>query len=176
MLNLLIPEFSYPKTVILTAYQEGAARYAQPSSTAWPSANLAIFCPIHVGSPVLVKQLFVLNGATASGNIDVGLYASDGTRITSAGSTAQAGTSAIQAFNITDIQIGSGLYYIAVALDNNTGTVEGHTFAITAGANALKTMGLAQQASAFALPATATLATITSNLLPWAGLTVNSVI
>lgn len=124
------------------------------ASATYPSANLAIFYPVRVTRAFTVAQLFVLNGATVSGNIDVGIYDSAGTRLVSSGSTAQSGTNAVQAFNIADTLLAAGWYYLAVAMDNITGTLQRNTagsFVMTA------SLGIGQQASAFPLPATATI-------------------
>ena len=136
------------------------------SSAVWPSANLAIFVPIQIGCAVTITVLVWNNGAAVSGNIDVGIYDAAGTRLVSSGSTAQSGTSVIQQVNITDTLIGPGLYYWAMALDNTTGAV----FRATAvNAEACRCMGLLQQATAFALPATATFASMAQNYIPILG-------
>ena len=125
-----------------------------PASATYPTANLAIFYPVRVTRSFTAAQLFVLNGATASGNIDVGIYDSSGTRLVSSGSTAQSGTSAVQAFNIADTLLAAGWYYLAVAMDNTTGTLLRSTVNhFTAAAS----VGVGQQSSAFPLPATATI-------------------
>jgi hypothetical protein len=137
-----------------------------PSSGAFPASNDALFVPVVIKQTVLIKRLFSLNGATASGNIDVGIYSEDGSRIVSSGSTAQSGTSIPQFFDITDLVITPGRYYFAVAMNNTTGTL----FRVTTGVIArFQCLGLAKQATAFALPATATFATITAVYFPVIG-------
>ena len=137
------------------------------ASAIWPTANLAIFVPFRIAEPRIAVQLFAKNGATVSGNIDIGIYDRTGVRLVSAGSTVQSGVNDSQEFNITDTLLGAGVFLLAVALDNITGT----TFRIApANAGVLKQFGCAQQATAFALPATATLATITSAYLPYMGI------
>jgi hypothetical protein len=143
-----------------------------PNSTTYPTANLAIYMPFRLPTPTLIAQLFCSNGTAVSGNVDVGIYDEAGTRLVSSGSTAQAGTSTNQAFNITDMTIGPGLFYLAVAMDNTTGTL----FATTASALNLKFMGFAQEASAFPLPATATFATNAGTFMPIIGFTSRSVL
>lgn len=138
---------------------------ATPASATFPAANDAIFVPVTIEQTVLIKRLFSLNGATASGNIDVGIYSDSGGRIVSAGSTAQAGTSIPQFFDITDIVITPGRYYLAVAMNNTTGTL----FRASTGIAKLQAMGLAKQATAFALPTSATFATVTAAYLPMIG-------
>ena len=143
------------------------------TSTAWTLANVAIFQPTYLETDAWCRQLYVGNGATVSGNIDVGLYTMDGVKITSAGSTAQAGTSALQIFNVADIYLAAGWYYLAVALDNTTGTVL-CTTTWTAAFGQL--VGMAEMTAAFALPAQATLASYTRTLQPRVGLVGDAVL
>ncbi len=137
-----------------------------PASAVWPLANRAIFVPFRLSRSIVAVKLFIFNGTVVSGNVDVGLYDEFGTKLVSKGSTAQAGTSALQAFDITDTRLGPGLFYLAVALDTGTGTL----FRAALAVQLLRVMGCAQMASAFALPAAATLATVSSAYLPVAGL------
>ena len=67
-----------------------------PASATWPSANLAIACPIYIDSYGTVVKLWTANGATASGNFDIGLYDESFNKLVSIGATAQSGTSTIQ--------------------------------------------------------------------------------
>lgn len=142
-------------------------------SAVYPSANLAIYVPFVLRRQITVAQLFWYNGATVSGNVDVGVYTADGVRITSTGSTAQATINVVQSVNITDVTIGPGLFRMALAMDNATGTL----FAVATTLLAfLKATGVTQQATAFALPATATIASATFDYLPVFGLTTGSII
>lgn len=140
------------------------------SSTTWPAANRALFVPFRLVEPFLIRQMFHHNGATVSGNIDVGIYDAKGTRLISSGSTAQAGTSVLQIFNVTDTWLGSGLFYFAAAMDNGTGTLTRHAHAWGAA------LGCVQQASAFPLPATATFAAYGTGFIPVLGATGKTVI
>ena len=141
------------------------------ASAAWPSANLAILIPFRLPAPLLVQRLFLLNGATASGNVDIGIYDVAGTRLVSTGSTAQSGTSAVQSVDVTDTPLAAGLFYLALAMDGTTGTVQRKT---TSNVASCKALGMAQVASAFALPATVTFATCTNAFIPYFGLTARS--
>lgn len=149
------------------------ARLNNQANTAWPAANRAIYYPFTLASTVLVKQLWCFNGSVLSGAVDLGIYSGGGTRIISTASTAQAGASAIQAFNITDTQLGPGLYYMAMAMDNNTGRTQNVTIGT---ASRLQATGYAQQASAFSLPTLATFAATGTDYAPLFGLSTNSVI
>jgi hypothetical protein len=129
-------------------------------SAAWHSANTATFIPFRVPMPVLVAQLWWWNGATVSGNVDMGIYDRVGTRLFSIGSTAQSGTNAMQTVDVADFRLGPGQFYLAFVLNNTTGAVMGDNGNISA--NNRKATGFAIMASAFPLPATATLATPTT--------------
>ena len=135
------------------------------ASAAWITTNLALYLPFIVRHQLTVKQFRLLNGATVSGNVDLGIYSSTiegipSARQVSTGSTAQAGTNGIQSVNIAATSLSPGLYYMAVALDNLTGTVA--SFVVDDSANhsnfdRINTVdGVFQEASAFPLPSTAT--------------------
>lgn len=140
---------------------------AAPASATWPTSNKAIFVPFWIPEAITVTQLFWRNGAAVSGNVDVGIYNSAGTRQISTTSTAQSGTNTIQSVDVADTALSAGVYYLACALDNTTGTITVWTLTASQG----QSMGLAVQTSAFALPATATLASYDTTALPWIGLT-----
>jgi hypothetical protein len=144
---------------------------APGASTAWPVANTALFIPFRIARSIKFSLLFTYNGSTVSGNVDVGVYSADGTRIVSAGSTAHATTSGIQKFTVASTQIDSGLFYFGVALDNTTGTF---TQVTVSQVPMLNFFGVAQMASAFPLPATATFASNTSTAVPTMGLSTRS--
>ena len=135
-------------------------------SAAWPAANRAIFVPFAIPMPMNVTKLWVCNGTSAAGNIDIGIYDHTGCRLTSTGSTAQAGTSALQVISITAVLLSPGQFYLALAGDSTSPT----TNRSAPTAEALREMGVFMQETAFALPATATPAAMTSAYLPFFGL------
>lgn len=106
-----------------TLFEEYASHIQPTGSGSWPTADLAIYCPVRVFERVVVRALYVANGSSVSGNFDLGLYNSGGTRLVSSGATAQSGTSSEQVVDVTDTTIGPGIYYVAMTLDNTTGTV-----------------------------------------------------
>jgi hypothetical protein len=143
-----------------------------PGSNTWPTANKAIYIPFPVRFPITVVKLFVENGTTVSGNIDVGIYDRGGARLVSSGSTAQSGTSAIQSFDITDTTLNPGLYYLAVAMDNTTA----HLLRWGTSSAIPRAMGVMEQTSAFALPSTATFAALSSSYIPFVAATLRTTI
>lgn len=162
-----------PLSACAIGSEMAAAAIAAPASAAWQTANAAIYVPFFLEELFTVTQMFTYNGAAVSGNIDVGLYTEGGTRIVSAGTTAQSGTAALQVYNTTDVALVPGRYYMAVALDNATGEL----FQSTASVPLLRMFGVAREAAAFVLPATATFAAVaTATLVPMIGLSGRSVI
>lgn len=143
-------------------------------SGTWPSANLAIYIPVIVYQRVVITKLSVSNGSTASGNFDVGVYTAAGTLAVSKGSTAQTGTSTEQFVDVTDTQIGPGLYYLAAAMDGTTGT----TTRIAPAAPICAAMGILTEAlGSVTLPTTATWAVNqTLTYVPMLGMVANTVV
>lgn len=138
-------------------------------SAVWPTAKKVMYCPIRVPAPMTVAQLYVGVGAAVSGNIAVGLYSLDGTRLINSGSVAQSGSvTALQVFDVTDTLIGAGVFYLAVTLDNTTGALQ--RVSVTAPMDALA--GVRQETTgSFGLPATASFADAVDGYIPEVGLT-----
>lgn len=128
--------------------------YGNPLSAAWGSANQALFFPITIQTPAIAYQLWLWNGGTVSGNFDIGLYDENGTRLVSSGATAQSGITSIQLVDIADTVLPAGTTWLAIVLNNTTGT----TLRINPGAAYIAPLGVYQQNSAYPLPATATYA------------------
>ena len=151
----------------------GAMGFSFGASAVWPSANKAYFVPISVQGPITIRKMFVLNGDVVSGNIDVGIYDRGGARVVSIGSTAQAGTDVIQEFDIADTLLNAGLYYLACAMDNATGKIQNLGITLIAGMS----MGVAEMASAFPLPTTATFAPLSGTArIPFVAATLRTVV
>ncbi len=113
--------------------------------------------------------MFVFNGGTASGNVDVGIYDAFGNKMVTMGTTAQAGTSALQTFDITDTTLNPGNYYMACAMDGTTGTALRYTLGSL---QVVRATGVLSQSTAFALPTTtATFAAAQDNYIPLMGVT-----
>lgn len=131
--------------------------------TVWPAVNLAMFIPIRVPVPLLVRQLAVANGVLPTGNTDVGLYDEHGVRLVSTGSVATSGSSVVQVFDVTDTWIGPGVFYLALVRDDVNGDVQAVQLSNAA---RLEQLGVAEMGAAMPLPATATFATPASTIYP----------
>jgi len=143
------------------------------AATAWASANEAIYVPFRLPIAVRITELFWANGGTIAGtNADLGIFRDDGVKVVSTGSTALSGASQIQKVNITDTDLPPGRYYMGFALSTNTATVQLMTYAAAVEARIL---GICAEASALALPSTATFATTTRAYSPMCGMTIGRV-
>jgi hypothetical protein len=143
--------------------------FGASASRAWYGANSAVYEPFWVDQPITVAQLWCLNGGTVSGNLDMGLYTSDGKCLVSKGLTAQAGTSQVQLLDITDTVLGPGEFFLALWAASTSATFrQFDSFWMNAVLN-----GVCGQASlASGLPTTAmTPVNYTGTQLPIMGLT-----
>ena len=123
------PEYYMPAPAILiTVCEDSLAGFTtspvgSAGSVAWTVANAGYFYPFRLTARATVYQLLFFVGGTSSGNIDMAIYDSQKNRIVSAGSTAMSATvNTVQELNITDTVLAPGDYFLAVAVDNETGT------------------------------------------------------
>ncbi len=93
---------------------------AIPATATWPTANLGLFIPFFLPCRFVLRRMFCLNGSAVSGNIDLGVYSMDGSKIVSAGSTAHSGTSTVQIVTVTETVLAPGRYYMALSCSNTT--------------------------------------------------------
>jgi hypothetical protein len=138
------------------------------ASALWPTANLALFIPFTITTPYLVRKVWWANGAAVNGTTDVGIYTLGGTLLTSSGATTQAGTTVIQSVTLgTAFLLTPGSYYMAMSA--STGTTCQY-FRLGISVPFSNFTGMAQMATAHALPAAATLATLATAYLPIFGI------
>lgn len=87
----------------------------------WQSANDPVAIPFRLSEGTFVERLGWINGSSAGGNIDVGIYDSAWTRLVSTGSTAGSGNTVPQWVDITDTYVPPNtVHYLAISLDNVT--------------------------------------------------------
>lgn len=168
------PSWRYHKPTLSTlslemvATQLMALGVAAPASAVWPTANLAIYIPFVLAAPYPVKQVWWLNGATVTGNTDVGVYTPGGARLLSSGSTVGSGVSALQSVTLgTPVLLMPGAYYLGMSCSLGTNTIQRFSLGI---ADDGKMMGLAEQTTALPLPDPATFATYTRTYVPICGI------
>lgn len=169
----VMPVLFGTESVISLGSEIAASAATRDASFTWPAANRRIYVPITITEDCTVVKVWWVNGAAVSGNVDFTLYTEAGVRtaITS-GSTAQSGTTVIQEVNTADTALTAGRYYMSIALDNATGRISGYTPAI----ETVKSWGVAQEASAFTAPATATLAAAATAYVPTIGMSLRTLV
>ncbi len=119
------------------------------SSGGCVDVNDAFYMPIDVMGAMTITKIS-LYIATSSGNIDVGLYDSSGTRVVSLGSTASPGTG-VRTFTVASTALTAGQYYVAFAADNTT-----FKWGQATGAATMATGMMQRETSDFPLPASFT--------------------
>lgn len=134
----------------------------------WPSANRALFSPFYLDQAMIAKAI-VIQVATQSGNVDVGIYNEGFGRIVTKGTTAVA-AAGIQLFDLTASVTGTaspvlnpGTYWLAMAVDNGTASFQRQS---APGVVIHRMVGCGQMVSAFVLPATLTWGAPGANYTP----------
>lgn len=136
----------------------GVDGQSAPASQTWTTANQARYYPMTLPFPYVVRRVWWVNGSSASGNRDFGIYSIGGARIFSTGSTAASGASVPQWVTVTPFLLPPGDYYFAFNSSDTTNAVAGGATS----AAQQRFAGILQEAvGATALPATATFATAT---------------
>jgi hypothetical protein len=136
------------------------------SSTAWPAANRGLFVPIWIPAPFVLASFFCVNGATAAGNIDMGLYSPDGGLVVSVGSTAQSGTSTLQILTVGPVVVPPGRYFMAISASSTSATFVSRVPTVSIE----QRLGMLQAASQVPLANLPTFATCASSYLPHFGI------
>jgi hypothetical protein len=131
-----------------------ATRGLGAASGTFSVANKAYYHPVLLPVGCVATKLWWVNGATVTGNVDVGIYDREGNRLVSSGSTAQSGANTLQTVDVTDTPLSAGWHYLAIACDTATATAATSTALLQHDHQ----LGMFQQTSAFALPSTATFA------------------
>lgn len=135
----------------------------------WPIANRAFYVPIRLAYPCVVTKLGWSHGGS-SGNGDIGLYDFAGNQLVSTGSKAPGGSNVDEWFDVTDVALARGVYYLAMSTDTTTTAT---WWRMAPAAPLCQAMGVLMQDSAFTLPATATFAATTSAYVPTISMLVN---
>jgi len=113
------------------------------------ASNDGFYMPIDVlGDMTITKISFYIQ--TSSGNIDVGLYNSSGSKLVSSGSVSSPGTG-VQTIAVGSTAITSGQHYLALAVDNTT-----FKWGQTTGADTMATRMMQRETSDFPLPSSFT--------------------
>jgi hypothetical protein len=161
------PEAMYlkPQRLAVPNFDEGlitpAAAFA--NGAVW-TANLCVAVPFTLMRDMLITQISVVI-ITQNGNCDVAILDENGVRLRSMGATAM-GVAGVQTFNITDLRLGPGRYYVAFASDSATAVITESASIFGATAVACQIIGVRQMAAAYPIPATVTFANPTRITMP----------
>ncbi len=151
---------------------------AVPASAVYPSALRGIYVPFRVSQTAPARMMWAFNGTVVSGNLDLGIYSEDanglpGTKLVGKGSPAQAGVTGKQELDIADTVLQPGRYYMAIVLDNTTGTFSSIVALLSC---ALGIGIMTETIGAMPLPATASPVTAGYGYIPVFGLSLRTVI
>lgn len=149
--GFLPPMFNRPGEIVISTWTRqslGVPLIALGQSAAgqgYIAANLVLYIPFHVPEATILTKLFWVNGNAVTGNLDIGLYQTDGTLLVSSGTTAQTGTNTIQITDITDTAIARGTYYFGIVGDTTGATQK--LFAALPAVGIMQALGILEQAS-----------------------------
>lgn len=145
--------------------------FAGLGSVAYPLANLALHVPFTVSQPVTAYEGWVITGATAGGNFDIGIYSSSGSRLTSAGSTARTASAVNNTTTMTDqVLLPDVRYYMAFSADGANNYISA-----APAAGLCEAMGILESTTSFVLPLNPTLSRTTRAYIPFFGLNLYTV-
>lgn len=157
--------------------QLGAMAATAPASATEIGANGALFVPIVIPTACTAVKLWHMNGSSVTGNIDMGIYNEDGTKVVTNGAVAQSGTTTIQAFDIADTALAAGRYYLGVGVSSASAT---HFGATISSASLMRALGVVQDSAGYSsgLVATATFAGPGASFthVPWMGISLRTLV
>lgn len=175
---LTAPAMGRPDPVVLSTMTPEfcAVTTTGGGSAVHPTAAKAYFYPVRLTQPRTYTKAWWLNGATAAGNVDVGIYTVSGTtatRIVASTAEAQGTISVMQvAGTFTTTTIGPGLYYIALSASLGTATfVRAQVGIIHA-----RGLGVFEAATAHPLPSSITVTQILTTYGPAFGFSERSTV
>ena len=152
---------------------------APTSSNILGGSTGSVLTSFTLPGPYTVRAFYVYNGATVTGNIDMGIYQINPgqtslTRVVSTGATAQTGASTVQTLTCTATRLDRGTYYMALGITISTQTF----FSVATTYGMAGGIGCHISTSGSPLPATLTAATwsLATVRVPWMGISRNTTI
>jgi len=138
------------------------------ASVAWSAANRALFVPFRVTEISTAYQMMFGCGATAGGNVSVGIYDLWFNLLVSASAARSASNEII--VNITDTELLPGTYFMAMSVDGTTNVI---AFAAT-NADLAHMIGVRMMETAYPLPDPATPVKTAAVHVPYIGVWLRS--
>lgn len=160
-----ISKLGLEEPAVVGTTQIGSVLGGGQASTAWPSANRAIFVPFRLAEAATVYKLVTGCGTTAGNNIDLGIYDQWGNRIYSSGAIARVASGEIVHTLGSPQRLGRGRYYLALAHNSTNNMMMQTMGSIPQG----RLAGVLQMDSAYLLPSTATMVALTAGTVPGIG-------
>ena len=124
--RVVVPKTGVLATSDLLGCQTAFMNYARASiyttATAWPVSGLGIYIPVMLDVPATFYKMTLLNGATVNGTVGVGIYDESFNRLTSVAAATQTGASVTQTFDIADVTVMPGIYFLMACAATTTGT------------------------------------------------------
>lgn len=151
-----------------SAARGGTQSLSLTSNVAWPSANLALYCPIVVPDSFPVASIFIGNGSNLTGTIDLGIYSWAGSLLASLGGSAVRSVASTLEFHALSHTLARGWYYLGAVTSAGAGTYEewiGVTVSLT------RVLGILQEPlGGVTLPATMTPVAVGQTFMPVIGI------
>lgn len=119
-LNVITPFHSDSMGLLIRQLAQGTG-LTGCSSIAFTD-ELISYYPFRIFEPATAVKMGYMVGATAAGNVDLGIYNSQENLLVSTGLTAQGAINTLQEINITDTLLNPGTYYMAIKCTAATGT------------------------------------------------------
>lgn len=129
-------------------------------------ANRAFYIPFTLEHSITVSQFWWVTSTGASTtNVDVGIYSRSLARIISTGAVSRGTASAFNSQTVSATNLTRGNYYMAFSTSGTQNFVQAGAL----NGSRAREVGIAMQDSAHPLPATATFATFTGQIVPHFG-------
>lgn len=175
MTQYAVPQPDVPLSRIITPYSRESVGpttrnwIPTQASGAWPSANLGLFFPFVIPDRRSFASLRagVGNGASVTGNVDIGVYDRNFAKLASTGAVAMSGGATVQDLADLILTLGPGLYYLGMSCSSASTNIY-----MTTGypGGSLAAVGCFQMASAHPLPTTVTPAVYAQTVVPLFGI------
>jgi hypothetical protein len=120
-----VPDMVSPYTKAW-GFMDEALAPAPPGAGTYEAADRGIYYPLYVPTTCVARRMWWVNGGTATGNIEAGIYLDagykPGVKLVTTGTIGQSGTSAVQFADITDTTLAPGLHWLYLSCSSTSST------------------------------------------------------
>jgi hypothetical protein len=121
-----VPDMVSPYTKAW-GFMDEALAPAPPGAGTYEAADRGIYYPLYVPTTCVARRMWWVNGGTATGNIEAGIYLDagykPGVKLVTTGTIGQSGTSAVQFADITDTTLSPGLHWLYISGSSTSSTL-----------------------------------------------------